>query len=123
MNDVNSVLKTIELGYIEGIHRQANRELTNKYVHDLFSMFVRKGEEVEIWSIHQWMDQLEERKKTKPESFDRQVDYAITNVEIHNSFATVVLDLYIDSKMYAKDCFSLYKFEDGWKIMTKVYEM
>ena len=122
MSEIQAILQTMDEGYIEGVHRQGNRSLTDKHFHNTFSMFIRgENDKIDVWSIDFWMDRIEKRKEEDPNSLDRKVDYTITKIDVQDSFATVLLDLYYDEKPYARDFFSLYKFDDGWKIMNKVY--
>ena len=125
MNDIQQIMETIDLGYIEGIHRQGNRELTSKYIHQEFSMFLKdKDANVKIMGIDEWMDNIDKKKLENPDVPKNKVDYTILDIQVHHrSFATVLLDLFYNDKWFAMDHFSLYKLSNKWMIMAKVYHM
>lgn len=125
MNDYNQILQVMDESYIEGIHRQGNRELIEKHFHNEFSMFLKdESGVVTIMKIQEWIEKIEARKLENPDSYiNRNVEYTVKHVQIHESFGTVLLDLFYDDNLYAVDHFSLYKLNGEWKIIAKVYHM
>ncbi len=124
MNDYNEILEIIEYSYIDGIHRKGDRKMIERSFHPEFSMFLKEKDGIRIMRIQEWITMIEDRKSINPKLYeDRNVSHTVNSVQIHKSFATILLDLFIDDKLYAVDHFSLYKLNGEWKIMAKVYHM
>lgn len=124
MQETELIAKVMNDGYIEGIHRQGNRELVEAHFHPEFSMFLRdEHDKITIMKIQEWLAKIEQKRKENPDSPKNKVEYTLRNIFVHENFATVLLDLYYNDKLYAVDQFSLYKIKGDWKLMAKLYEM
>ncbi len=125
MDDFQKIVQAVDEGYIQGIHRFGRRDLIEKYFPDEFSMFLRDdNDDLRIMHIQEWISSIEKRKEENPESYEnRNVAYEIKDIAIHEVFATVVLDLYYNDKLFAIDQFSMYKLNGEWKFIAKLYKM
>ncbi len=120
-DDVAAVKRVIEEAYVKGIHIDQNVEAIRKGFHPSFTMYAYKDGQVTTTSIEQWIASIEEGKKKNPNrpKVDTKVDFV--SVEVSGNAAVARLEMHKDGKHVFTDFISLYKFEDGWKIVAKIY--
>jgi hypothetical protein len=120
-DDVSAIKTVIEEAYVKGIHIDQNVEAIRKGFHPAFTMYAYKDGQVTTTSIEQWISSIEEGKKKNPNrpKVETKVDFA--SVEVSGNAAVARLEMYKDGKHVFTDFMSLYKFDDGWKIVAKIY--
>lgn len=116
-----AVKETIINAYVKGIHIDRDIPAIRKGFHPSFTMFIRKGEEVRTLSIDDWVKSIEKSKEKNPDGPDYKVTSDIPMVSVSGDAAVAKVMIYRDEKLIYSDYMSLYKFEDGWKIVGKIY--
>ena len=120
-DDVAAVKRVIEEAYVKGIHIDQNVEAIRKGFHPAFTMFACKDGEISKTSIDEWISSIEEGKKKNPNRPKVDTKCQFVSVEVSGNAAVARLEMYRDGKHVFTDFMSLYKFEDGWKIVAKIY--
>ena len=120
-DDVAAVKTVIEEAYVKGIHIDQNVEAIRKGFHPAFTMFACKDGEISKTSIDEWISSIEEGKKKNPNRPKVDTKCQFVSVEVSGNAAVARLEMYRDGKHVFTDFMSLYKFEDGWKIVAKIY--
>jgi len=119
--DEEAVGKVIVKAYIEGVHMNRDAESMAKGFHPDFIMFVYKKDGILKMTIDEWMDRVEELNEKEPDGPDYDTTYDIEVLDLTGTAAVARIELYRDSKHIYTDYMSLYKFDDGWKIVGKIY--
>ena len=119
--DKELILKTIEKAYVQGI--QNGKEIANikKGFHPGFNLLgVDQNNHLTKFPIYTWYDVVKAREAAgeKPE-VETTAKYPL--VDITGNAAVVKVELYKEDKMIFTDYLSLYKFEEGWRIVAKIY--
>lgn len=120
-DDVAAVKRVIEEAYVKGIHVDQDVEAIRKGFHPSFTMYAYKDGQVTTTSIEQWIASIEEGKKKSPDRPKLETKVDFVSVQVSGNAATARLEMYKDGKHVFTDFMSLYKFEDGWKIVAKIY--
>lgn len=120
-DDEAAVRETIINAYVKGIHIDRDIPAIRKGFHPSFLMFIRKGEEVNTLSLDDWVEGIEHSKQKDPEGPSWKVTSDIPMVSISGDAAVAKVMIYRDEKLIYSDYMSLYKFDDGWKIVGKIY--
>ena len=120
--EVEAVKRVIEEAYMDGINRNQDKEAAKIGFHRDFRMLVLRDDELSKVSIDEWFDRIEGRKAENPEMFRNRVSRAVFHlVDVAGNAAVAKLDVYRNDEFYSTDYMLLYKFVDGWKIVSKVY--
>ena len=119
--DMDSIRKTIEAAYVRGIHTDWDVELIKAGFHSAFTMFIYEDGGVRKFTIDEWAKSIDRRKQTMPDGPDYEITSEIPLVDITGNAAVARVELYKDGKHIYSDYMSLYKFDDGWKIVGKIY--
>ena len=104
------------------LYYHGNLENIRKGFHEGFNMFVLYNKEFSKRSLDQWIEKLYKvRERKLPQ---RIYSYKFESVDYEGQTAMVKLTIQEGSK-HDKfiDYLGLYKFEDGWKVVTKLFTM
>jgi hypothetical protein len=119
--DAAAVRKTIETAYVKGIHTDWDVELIKTGFHPAFTMFIYEGGAVRKLTIDEWSASIGKKKVGQPEGPDYEITAEIPMVDVTGNAAVARVELYKDGDHIYTDYMSLYRFDDGWKIVGKIY--
>ncbi len=116
------VEKVIQESYFNGAFNDLDTVSMRKGFHPDFAIFSAKGNEINRYPIDTWIKGIEKRKQDP--NFDpsqAKMDCKIASLDITEGCAAAKIEISKNGKMVYTDYLSLLKFDDGWKIVAKVY--
>ena len=116
------VEKVIQESYFNGAFNDLDTENMRKGFHPDFAIFSAKGNEISRYPIDVWIKGIEKRKQDP--NFDKsksKMDCKIASLDITEGCAAAKIEISKNGKMIYTDYLSLLKFDDGWKVVAKVY--
>ncbi len=116
-SDETAIRQVIEHGYVEGIWRQRDPDMVRKYFAPQFVMQLYWNDELSSRTLDEWLDRM--KLDRKPGTSKIRADIDVLHVVGIAGLAKV--DLYEDGTQKYTDYFSLYKTEDGWQIVSKIF--
>jgi len=119
-NEENAIKKVIQEAYIDGLQNLGDIQTIRNGFHPDFEMLVYRNGQMSKLPIGTWIERIEQRK-ANPTTTPPNITGKFIDVEITGTVAMVKLELHRDGKRIFTDYISLYKFENGWKIVSKVY--
>jgi hypothetical protein len=119
-SDEELVKHVIHEAYIEGIQNNGSIESIRNGFHPTFAMLRLMENDIKPLPIGEWITAIEKRKSEGTVSSARTEGKFIT-VDITGNAAIVKLELYREGKKTFTDYLVLYKFAEGWKIVSKTY--
>jgi hypothetical protein len=119
-SDEDAIKQVITTSYIDGIQNRGSSEDIRKGFHPSFHMLRFVDNDVKPLSIEEWITNIE-NSKAKSEPAQPKAEGKFISIDITNTAAVVKLDLYRDGKRTFTDYLVLYKFAEGWKIVSKTY--
>ncbi|MGB2907439.1 MAG: nuclear transport factor 2 family protein [Candidatus Aminicenantaceae bacterium] len=121
-DDRTKVENVITSSYFNGAFNDLDTESMRKGFHPDFAIFSAKGNEISRYPIDTWIKGIEQGKHSP--DFDKsqaKMDCKIASLDITAGCAAAKIEISKNGKMVYTDYLSLLKFEDGWKIVAKVY--
>jgi hypothetical protein len=118
--DEESIKQVILSAYVEGIQNGGSVDDIRKGIHPTFTMLRMVDNEVKPYPIEEWIAAIEKRKKESAPAAPRAEAKFITT-DITGNAAVVKLDLYREGKKTFTDYLVLYKFTEGWRIVSKTF--
>lgn len=116
--DERAIRRVVEDAYVSGVFVTRDESAVRQGFHPDFMLSVRQGDELIVAPLPMWLERLEldgvRSADTVTHEFDR--------IEITGRTAFVKLRLSINDKHVYTDYMGLYRFQDGWKIVNKVFE-
>lgn len=118
--DETAVKQVVTSAYVEGIHNRGSVDAIRKGFHPTFNMLRMADNEIKPLPIEEWITNLEKAKKesTNPPV---KTEGKFVNVDITGNAAVVKLELYRENKKIFTDYLVLYKFNEGWRIVSKTF--
>ena len=125
MKDVEkeAIRQVIENAYIRGIHGNQDEETVRSGFHRDFRMLVLRDDRIDKVSVDEWFDRIEAMKADNPVLWSAETTYSFLLVDVARYAAVAKLDVYRGDVHFSTDYMLLYKFEDGWKIVSKVFSI
>lgn len=103
-------------GYIKPAFVNGDIEAMTKAFHPQFNMLILRENILIQYPLKEWLKNIEKRGYPSKDV----VTYNILNIDITGNAAVVKVEIVVPDKKYT-DYLSLYKFKDGWKIVSKIY--
>ena len=120
-NDREEIKSIIEKAYIEGIHTTQDESTIKSGFHKEFEMLVYKDNGMEKVTLEMWPKRIEQLKKDNPDLWNKKTRYDSMQINITGYAASVQFDVYKGDTFFSTDYMLLYKFQDGWKIVSKIF--
>ena len=119
--DENDVKQVITNAYIEGIHNNGPIENIRKGFHPSFNMLRLMENEVKPLPIDEWIKNIEMNRSRVTNANPAKVEGKFISVSVAGTSASVVLELSRSDKKIFTDHLLLYKFTEGWRIVSKTF--
>lgn len=122
--EIEAIKKVIQSAYVEGIQNEGNISKIDAGIHQDFNL-LGIGEGGKIWKlpIDDWKKKVMDRKKNGqlPRSKDKLISVKFLSVDVTGTAAVAKFEFYVADELKYIDYISLYKFEDGWKLVSKIF--
>ena len=118
-SDEAAIQQLVQQAYVDGLLNLGDLEKTRSGFHPDFVLLGLRNGQLTRFPIADWIASAEKQKTAgqKPPSTTIQK----ISVDITGTAAAVKLELVRAGKLVYTDYLSLYKFNDGWKIVGKIY--
>ncbi|MBN1338972.1 MAG: nuclear transport factor 2 family protein [Bacteroidales bacterium] len=121
--DEEAIKKVIQISYVDGLQNKGKSEDIEKGFHPGFELLGINEGQLTKWPIYSWIEYHEKKlaKDPSPPADNEKVTAKFPMIDITGDAAVVKVELYKDKNLIFTDYLSLYKFEEGWKIVSKIY--
>ncbi len=119
-----AIKKVIQSAYVDGLCNNADQQAIAEGFHDGFRLIgIGKGNSMWNYPIYNWAEdaRLGKLEGKFPKEGDEKVTIKFLFVDVEGTAATAKLEFYVGKQKKYIDYISLYKFEDGWKIVSKIF--
>ena len=120
-SDADQVKQVVTSAYIEGIQNNGPIEDIKNGFHSSFNMLRLMDNDIKPLPIGEWIASIEKRRQENPAPPANRTEGKFLAVEVVGNAATVKLELHRGGKLIFTDFLSLYKFNEGWKIVSKTF--
>jgi hypothetical protein len=117
----DSIKAVIEKAYIDGIHNDGPIEEIRKGFHPTFKMLSLENNDISPLSLEDWIIRIENGRKQNAGNPTVKAECEYLSITTSGNVATVVLNLFKNKKKIFTDHMILYKFSEGWRIVSKAY--
>lgn len=119
--DLEAVKAVVKSAYVDGVHAKADPALMRAGFHPSFRMLVLRDGAVSAVTLDEWAGRIEKgaaERKAPP----AEIRHEFTHVDVTGNAAVVRLELHRGGKHVFTDYLSLYRFPEGWKIVSKTFQ-
>ena len=118
-----AIKQVIEKAYIQGIHGNQDEEVVKSGFHQDFAMLVLQDDTIHKVSVDGWLDRIETTKPENPELWNVETTHNFELIDVAGYAAVAKLDVYKGATHFSTDYMLLYRFEDGWRIVSKIFAL
>lgn len=118
--DEEAIKNVITVAYVGGIHNGGSIEEIRKGFHPSFEMLRLVENDVKPLPLEEWVAAIEKARSAKPAGTP-QAEAKFINVDITGNAAVVELELFREQRKIFTDYLVLYKFSEGWRIVSKSF--
>ncbi len=116
-----AIRQVIEKAYIQGIHGNQDEDLVRGGFHPDFAMLVLQDNVMRKVTVGAWLERLEEMKAADPQLWGAETAHKFLSVDATGDAAVAILEVFKGETHFSTDYMLLYRFEDGWKIVSKIF--
>ncbi|EKD25869.1 MAG: hypothetical protein ACD_79C01463G0001 [uncultured bacterium] len=115
--EIKNIQNTVVEAYVDGIFLQGNANLVKKGWHPDCDIVILENGNIAKLPAKYWVDRFEKN----PKPLDPRVTYKFVDVKVTGYAAIAIIEIFSNGKQIYTDYMCLYKFDDGWKIVTKIF--
>ncbi|MCD4682087.1 MAG: nuclear transport factor 2 family protein [Bacteroidales bacterium] len=121
--DNEAIKKVIQSAYVDGLQNKGPVADIEKGFHPGFDLLGLRNNDLTKWPIYSWIlyHENELKKNPGPPKDDEVVTCKFPMIDVTGTAAIVKIELFKGGKQIFTDYLSLYKFEEGWRIVNKIY--
>ena len=116
----DAIKAVVTSAYINGIQNRGSVDDIRKGFHPSFTMVRLMENQIKPLPIEEWIANIE-KSKASNEPAPAKAEGKFVNVDVSGNAAVVKLDLFRNNKRTFTDYLVLYKFTEGWRIVSKTY--
>ena len=118
--DKTAVIKVITDAYINGVHAKPDAAAMRRGFHPDFRMLVFSDGKMNAVTLDEWAGRVE-KAAANPTAARPAIKAEFPQVDIAGSAASVRVEVWRDAKHTFTDYLLLYKFPEGWKIVSMTF--
>jgi hypothetical protein len=118
-----AIKKVIQTAYVEGLQNEGDADKIDLGFHPDFNL-LGIGKDNAMWKlpIADWKAKaVKKREEGKLPSDDKKVSVKFQSIDVTGTAAVAKIEFYVGEKLTYIDYISLYKFDDGWKMVNKIF--
>ena len=122
-SDEEQIKQTVIDAYVNGIQNAGSIEKIEAGFHPCFELIGIGKDGKTVWKnpIYTWKEKIEQFKLKNPEGKEDPVSCEFEFIDITGKACVSKIRLNREGKHIFTDYLSLYKFENGWRIVSKIY--
>jgi hypothetical protein len=119
--DEQAIKQVIKKAYIQGIHGNQDEETVKGGFHQDFAMLVLSDNTLKKVAVDEWLTRIETMKAENPDLWEAETRYTVQLADVAGYAAVAKLDVYKGVTHFSTDYMLLYRFEEGWRIVSKIF--
>jgi len=120
-DEQKTIIQVVEKAYIGGIHNNGDLRETEKGFHPGFDLLIKNQNQLEKLPIYTWIERSKLRQINDPAPPKIPMTCQYDLIDITGPAAVTKIRLLKGEQLIFTDYLFLYKFEEGWRIVSKVY--
>ncbi len=123
--DKIAIRNIVETCYIDVLYYGKDIDDLKEGFHPEFNMYVLSGNKIDKLSLEQWIERLKAvraRKSSTTNSDEKnRYKHEFKSIDVTGYTAVAKIEIFRNGKLEYTDYLALYKFDEGWKVMTKFF--
>ena len=118
-----AIKNVIQTSYVDGLQNKGNVADIEKGFHPGFNLLGVKDNMLTKFPIYSWIQVFEKRKTDDPTppTNEKKITCDYLLIDVTGNAAMAKIQLNKNGQLLFTDYLQLYKFDEGWKIVSKIY--
>jgi len=119
-----NIKEVIQTAYVDGLQNyESSIDEIKAGFHPGFKLLGVKNNQLTKYPIYSWVESVKKRKAKYPEGRpdEEKITCKYKSIDVTGNAAMAKIELYQKDKKLFTDYLQLYKFEEGWRIVSKIY--
>ena len=118
-----TIKNVIQTAYVDGLQNKGNVEDVEKGFHPGFNLLGVRDNMLTRFPIYSWIQVFEKRKEENPNppTDEEKITCDYLLIDVTGNAAMAKIQLKRNGELLFTDYLQLYKFDKGWKIVSKIY--
>ena len=119
-----AIIQVIQASYVDGLQNEGDTVKINQGFHPGFEMLIaEKDGNLKKFSISEWKTKIRKdiASGKLPRKPGEQISVKFLQVDVTGNAAVAKFEFYAGDKLTFVDYQFLYKFDPGWKIVSKIF--
>lgn len=113
----DAVRRVLADAYVSGVHVTRDVEAVRQGFHPDFVMLVNDDGRLVTVSLQTWLDRMQLDGVPTSDT----IRHTVREIDVTGDAATATLEIYENGTHIYTDYFSLYRFPEGWRIVSKIF--
>ena len=118
-----AIKQVVEQAYVRRIHETQDETTVKSGFHQDFVMLVLQDDVMQKVNLDEWFGRIEVMKTENPALWSAETICEFLMIDVAGNAAVVKLDVYKGETFFSTDYMLLYKFQEGWRIVSKVFSV
>lgn len=121
--ETQAIRQVIQSAYVDGLQNMGSIDEIEAGFHPGFNLLGVRNNMLTKFPIYSWVSSVKARKVKNPEGRPQEERLACKykSLDVTGHAAMAKIELYQKDKKLFTDYLQLYKFEEGWRIVSKIY--
>ncbi len=122
--EVNQIKSVIQSAYVDGLQNDGDFAKIDKGFHPGFELLIpEENGGLKKYSLAEWKEKIKASLTSgkMPKKGDDRVSVKFLLVDVTGNAAVAKFEFYVGPRLTFVDYQFLYKYQDGWKIVSKIY--
>ncbi|MEE4196959.1 MAG: nuclear transport factor 2 family protein [Bacteroidales bacterium] len=117
------IKKVIQTAYVDGLQNKGNIEDIQSGFHPGFNLLGVRDNMLTKFPIYSWIESHKKRVAADPAppSDEQRITCKYLLIDVTGNAAMAKIELYRNKQLLFTDYLQLYKFDEGWKVVSKIY--
>ena len=118
-----AIKNVIQTAYIDGLHNNGSVQEIMAGFHPGFNLLGINENKLTKYPIYSWIQDFKIRKErnSRPMREEAKMVCEYESIDVTGNAAQAKIKLYKDQRLIFTDYLQLYKFDEGWRIVSKIY--
>ena len=118
--EVRQVKQVVQTAYIDGFQNLGNLEDIEEGFHPGFTLLYIQNDQMQKLPLYNWLAGWKKRRAENPDGPKEKAAIKFLDVDVFGKRAVAQFEMFRDGKKVFTDVFFLMKFDEGWKIVSKI---
>lgn len=121
--DKEAIKQVINSAYVDGLQNKGPVTAIEAGFHPGFNLLGLRDDDLTKWPIYSWVHYHQKKLAENPDppTAEEVVTAKFPLIDVTGNAAIAKVELYKGGNLIFTDYLSLYKFEKGWQVVSKIY--